>query len=161
MRAALLLTALIALPLAAQHPAGHDGLTPAEDSVVAVAKRLFDGMRAHDGALLGSVFAEGAMLTGVPRAGQPVAFRPATGFVTDASAPGVPWDEQIYDPEVRIDGGLATLYVFYTFSLGEKFSHCGVDAFWMIRTAEGWKISALVDTRRGEGCETEGRHRVE
>src|SRR5690606_32393303 len=67
MRAALLLTALIALPLAAQHPAGHDGLTPAEDSVVAVAKRLFDGMRAHDGALLGSVFAEGAMLTGVPR----------------------------------------------------------------------------------------------
>src|SRR5690606_16608714 len=99
--------------------------------------------------------------TGVPRAGQPVTFRPATGFVADASAPGVPWDEQIYDPEVRIDGGLATLYVFYTFSLGEKFSHCGVDAFWMIRTAEGWKISALVDTRRGEGCETEGRHRVE
>src|SRR5690606_9713857 len=156
-----LLTALIALPLAAQHPAGHDGLTPAEDSVVAVAKRLFDGMRAHDGALLGSVFAEGAMLTGVPRAGQPVTFRPATGFVAGARAPGRPWGETSYAPEGRSDAGLATLYVSYTCSPGEKFSHCGVAAFWMIRTAEGWKISALVDTRRGEGCETEGRHRVE
>jgi hypothetical protein len=161
MRAALLLTLLTAVPVAAQDHAMHDGRSPAEDSVVAVAKRLFDGMRAHDAAMIAATFAEGAMMTGVPRPGQPVAFEPVSGFVAQAGTPGEPWDEQIYDPEVRIDGGLATLYVFYTFSLGEQFSHCGVDTFWMVRTAEGWKIAALADTRRREGCETTGRQRVE
>lgn len=155
MRGAILLALVIAVPVRAQEPP-----RPATDSVIAVAKRLFDGMRAHDGTMIASAFAAGAQMTGVPRPGEPVAFQPITGFVAQASRPGVPWDEQIYDPEVRIDGNLATLQVFYTFSLGEKFSHCGIDVMWMVRTADGWKISALADTRRSAGCETAGRVRV-
>jgi hypothetical protein len=30
----------------------------------------------------------------------------------------------------------------------EKYSHCGVDVFMLVKTADGWKISTLADTRR-------------
>jgi hypothetical protein len=157
MRALLLVPALLAAaPLAAQ----SDVPPATRDSIVAVAKRLFDGMRAHDSTMVRSVFAPGAMLMGQIRPGQPITFTSADGFVAMVGRPGAPWDEQIYDPVVQADGDLATLWVFYTFSLGENFSHCGVDAFQLVRTAGGWKISMLADTRRKEGCETVGRGKV-
>ncbi|MEO8478805.1 MAG: nuclear transport factor 2 family protein [Gemmatimonadota bacterium] len=160
MRAAFLFALVIAAPVAAQVAprAAADG--PEAYAVVAVAKRLFDGMRAHDSTMIASAFAPGAKMTGVPPAGRPVDFQSVTGFVVQAGRSGLPWDEQIYDPEIRVDGDLATLHVFYTFSLGEKFSHCGIDVMWLIRTPEGWQISALADTRRSSGCETTGRSRV-
>jgi hypothetical protein len=40
----------------------------------------------------------------------------------------------------------------YDFHLGDKFSHCGVDAFHLLKTSAGWKVVALSDTARREGC---------
>jgi hypothetical protein len=40
----------------------------------------------------------------------------------------------------------------YRFYVGERFSHCGVDSFHLVRTADGWRIVDLADTRRREGC---------
>ena len=37
--------------------------------------------------------------------------------------------------------------------MGKRFSHCGVDAFQLVKTAAGWKIFQLSDTRRKEKCE--------
>lgn len=141
-------------PLAAQQR------TATADSVVAVAKRLFDGMRLHDSTMIASAFAPGAQMTGVPRPGQPVSFQPVTAFIAQASRPGAAWDEQMYDPEVRVDADLATLHVFYTFALGDRPSHCGVDLMWLVRLSGEWKIAAIADTRRTVGCEVSGRVRV-
>jgi hypothetical protein len=44
-----------------------------------------------------------------------------------------------------------TRYAFYA---GEQFSHCGVDAIQLGWTVDGWRIVALADTRRREGCPT-------
>ncbi|MEI2720897.1 MAG: hypothetical protein V9E87_12310 [Gemmatimonadales bacterium] len=66
-------------------------------------------------------------------------------------------DERIYDPEIRIDGGLATVWTFYAFFVGERLSHCGVDAFQLARTSEGWKIIALADSRQTTGCSVAGK----
>lgn len=156
MRALLLISTLAAAPLAAQ----SDAPPATRDSIVAVAKRLFDGMRAHDSTMVRSTFAPGAMMMGPIRPGQPIAFESVDGFVAAVGRPGEPWDEQIFDPVVHVDGNLASLWVFYTFSLGSQFSHCGVDAFQLVRTADGWKISMLADTRRREGCETAGKRKV-
>ena len=161
MRRSLLLAVLLATPVALQAQAAPTVAPATRDSVIAVAKRLFDGMRAHDGAMIASTFAEGAMMSGVPRPGQPVRFQSTEQFVAQAGNPGEPWDEQIYDPIVQVDGDLASLWVFYTFSLGDQFSHCGVDNFQMTRIDGEWKISFLADTRRRTGCETEGRVRVD
>lgn len=162
MRLRLLLALVAGIPVLAPAQSTPSTAEPAtRDSIIAVAKRLFDGMRSHDGAMIASTFAEGAMMSGVPRPGQPVAFQSTERFVTQAGSPGEPWDEQIYDPVVQVDGDLASLWVFYTFSVGERFSHCGVDNFQLTRIGGEWKISFLADTRRQTGCETDGRQRVQ
>lgn len=167
MRTALLALSLVAAaPLAAQDHAAHMGAagwTAGHDSVMVPIKRLFDGMRAHDSTMIRSAFAPGAMMMkALPRTGLPtsVGFDPSDGFVAAAGRPGQPWDEQIYDPVVQIDGALASAWVFYTFHLGANFSHCGVDALQLVRTAEGWKISVIADTRRATDCETTGKRKV-
>lgn len=142
--------------------AAHHTMTPAHDSIMTVVKQLFDGMRSRDTALMRSTFAPGTLLGGVPRAGQPVRFTPIDAFIGGiASAPaGTLLNETLYDPEIRIDGGLATVWTFYTFHVGERLSHCGVDAFQLVRTSEGWKITALADTRQTTGCEVTGKKKA-
>jgi hypothetical protein len=157
---------LLAAPLAAQNHAAHMGnanWTATHDSVMMPIKQLFDGMRAHDSTMIRSAFVPGAvMMGGLPRpnAAPAVRFTPIDGFVTAAGKPGDAWDEQIYDPIVQIDGGLASVWVFYTFHAGTTFTHCGVDALQVVRTTEGWKISVIADTRRTTDCETAGKRRA-
>lgn len=167
MRFALLASAaLLGAPLAAQDHAAHMGAAgwaAAHDSVMVPIKRLFDGMRAHDSTMVRSAFAQGAiMMKALPRTGLPtgVGFDPVDGFVAAVGRPGQPGDEQIFDPVVQIDGSLATAWMFYTFHAGATFTHCGVDALQLIRTAEGWKISVIADTRRTTDCETAGKRKV-
>ena len=49
--------------------------------------------------------------------------------------------ERIWNPEVRIHRSIATVWAPYDFWIGGKYSHCGVDAFDLITTEEGWKLA--------------------
>lgn len=49
--------------------------------------------------------------------------------------------ERMWNPEVRVHGAIATVWTPYDFWLDGKFSHCGVDAFDLVKTDEGWKIA--------------------
>jgi len=123
--------------------------------VIRVIERLFEAMRTRDAAELRAVFDTSARLvsSGV-RDGVPFARAvPVEQFIQAvASAQGEEWIERFYDPEVRISGNLAMVWTYYTFHLGSRFSHCGHDAFLLSRTAEGWKIMSLADSRQTEGC---------
>jgi hypothetical protein len=54
--------------------------------------------------------------------------------------------ERIWDSEVRVHGPIATVWAPYDFWIDGKYSHCGIDAFDLIKTSEGWKISGGVFT---------------
>ena len=124
------------------------------DAVLAVVQRLWDGMRTRDTALVRSVFDSTALLTrivtrdGVSR----VQVLPISGFIEALGRSAETWNERMFAPEVRIDGSLATVWTEYDFHLGTQFSHCGVDAFQLLKTSAGWKVVALSDTARREGC---------
>ena len=60
--------------------------------------------------------------------------------------------ERIWNPDVRVHGVIATVWAPYDFWIDGKFSHCGVDAFDLIKTAEGWKISGGTFTMEAK-CE--------
>jgi hypothetical protein len=129
----------------------------AEDAVVQVVVDLFDAMRERDEAKLQGVFMEGARLMGpsTDEAGMvTVRDTPIPQFISGImGAPADTYlDERIYDPEVRIDGNLATVWVAYDFYAGDQFSHCGYDAFQLANTNDGWKIFQIADTRQREGC---------
>ena len=153
-RAAAILAAA-ALSVSA-HPVHAQTGSPDEAEVLAVVEALFDGMRAADSAAVRSTLHPEARLVGVADGEDGPVLRAESmdGFV---SAVGTPheetWDERIWDPEVRIDDRLATVWVPYAFYLGETLSHCGFDAFQLYESADGWKIFQIADTRRREGCE--------
>ena len=156
MRSLLRTSAVVALAVSLGAPVtahAQDG----KADVLAVVKRLFDGMRAGDSAMVRSVFhAQVRMLTATVRDGAP-SLRiesGADGFVKAVGTPHPqPWDEKTYNEKVEIDGPLASVWTEYTFHLGPTFSHCGVDHFLLAKDAAGaWKIVELADTRQMEGC---------
>ena len=132
--------------------------THSADSAAAlkVAVSIFDAMRKRDTTMARAAFAPDARLTtvGMTREGTPRVQSEKVDVMVNALAQPSDsvWDERIYGPEVRIDGNLATIWMEYDFYLGSQFSHCGVDAFQLAKHPEGWKIVALADTRRRQGC---------
>ncbi|GAB4403849.1 MAG: nuclear transport factor 2 family protein [Microscillaceae bacterium] len=128
-----------------------------EKAVLKTVYALFDGMRAGDSLLVKAVFHPQARLMTTSfspqtqetlvREESPWAFARAIGQPHDKA-----YDERLHTAEVRIDGPLAMVWTEYTFYLGDQKNHCGVNAFQLVKTPEGWKILVVMDTRRREPC---------
>jgi hypothetical protein len=121
-----------------------------------VVDKLFTGMRNSDSTAVRSVFTKQCTLTSISKnAADSTVVHKGTvdSFV---KAVGMPhkdqWDERIYDVKVVVDGPMAVVWAPYKFYLGEKFSHCGVNVFNLIKTGTGWKINDITDTRRKDAC---------
>ncbi|MBC3542041.1 nuclear transport factor 2 family protein [Rufibacter sediminis] len=126
-------------------------------AVEAAVVRFFDAMRTSDSTMARSVLADNARLmsVGAGKDGKILPREtPMNKFVEMIGQhhPQV-LDERIWDVKVNIDGDLATLWCEYAFYVGDTFSHCGVDAFQLYRSPEGWKIFTISDTRRKENCD--------
>jgi hypothetical protein len=135
----------------AQAPAKDD-----RESVLAVVKQLFDGMRARDAAAIRALFHPSARLfSSSVRDGKPeISVIPVEKFVAAVGRPGPELnDERTRNEVVHVDGTFASVWAEYAFYRGSTFSHCGVDAFHLAKDADGWKIVSLADTRRTEPCE--------
>ena len=127
-----------------------------EREVIDVVRRLFDAMRAQDSAAARVLFEPGTRLQSVGRrAGGPVVVSEDSIGMWLRSI-GTPhtetYDERIANERVLIDEPYAVAWVDYTFYLGDRKSHCGVDAFQLVRRSEGWRIFSITDTRRRENC---------
>ncbi len=129
-----------------------------ESRVLAAVQKLFDGVTAKDGEAMRAVLDRDARLVRTEtRSGAPQT-RPmsAADFVTRIlEHEGPTLHEKIWDPEVRVADNLATVWVPYAFYVGERFTHCGEDAIQLAKTDlgwPGWKIIAMADTQRTEGC---------
>lgn len=161
-----LASTLVAGSLAAQAapaPAPAPVPSQAEEraAVLAVVQRLFDAMRTRDTIAMKSVFDSTATLVSVRqrRQGPPVvSVTPWREFMmANARDTRGVWDERIYDPEVRIDATLATVWVSYDFYFSNTFSHCGTDAFTLLKAPNGgWRIMMIADTFQREGCPRRG-----
>jgi len=60
--------------------------------------------------------------------------------------------EEMYAPETKIYGDLALVWGRYVFFVDGKISHCGVNAFHLVRTDAGWKIANASTTIEPQGC---------
>lgn len=129
-----------------------------EANVTEVVNNLFKAMYTNDTTLFKSVFADQVtMATAMKnREGKSVLQRESGihAFVKAIANPNPngALTEEIWNIKVQIDGELAQVWCNYAFYVGNKFSHCGVDAFQLHKGADGWKIFHLADTRTREGC---------
>lgn len=113
------------------------------DAVLKTVQAFFDTMAAKDveGARR-ALMPQGAFHAIRERDGKPV-IRPFTNeeYLKDLAGTKQVLRERMWNPEVRVRGAIASVWTPYDFWIDGKFSHCGVDAFDLIKTDEGWKIA--------------------
>ncbi|MBK0377889.1 nuclear transport factor 2 family protein [Mucilaginibacter segetis] len=126
------------------------------DAIKQTINTMFDAMRKGDSTLLKSAFADGLVFQSVGTKKDGSTFLENEKPDSFINAVGTPhkdvWDERITWGSIKIDGPLASVWTPYKFYLDNKFSHCGVDFFQLMKTTEGWKIIYIVDTRRTNNC---------
>ena len=132
--AVVVMTASLGVSVAAQAPADRE-------AILKTVQAFFDTMTARD--------VEGARKILMPqgrfhavrmRDGNIRSFSNEEYFAQLQSAKQV-MRERMWNPEVRVHGAIATIWTPYDFWIDGKFSHCGIDAFDLVKTDEGWKIA--------------------
>jgi hypothetical protein len=144
---------LVALASVLLAPLAVDAQQP-EDAPIAVVNRMFEGMRTADSAMVRSVFAAGARFASVDARQAPPVVRYDTpdGWITAIATSNRAWDEQIYDVQAKVDGGIAHVWAPYTFYLNKAVRHCGINTIELLKVGEDWKVTQISDSRRRENC---------
>ena len=62
------------------------------------------------------------------------------------------YKEVMTNPTVLIHNTIAVVWAEYKFYIDGEFSHCGVDAFNLVKTNNAWKISGIIYTVEPTGC---------
>ena len=126
-------------------------------AILATVQSLFDALGERDTELLTAILHPDILMRSVERsaAGERSASTSTLdGMVARLEADGPRMTERMWDPEVRVSGDLAMVWTPYDFYVGEDLSHCGADAFILMREGGDWQITSLSWTRlRPPECE--------
>lgn len=130
--------------------------TPEEEVKVTI-ERFFEGMLGSDTTkMLETLHPECTLSTVKSPKDKPAELQidGMDKFIKSVATPknGLVLDERISSYDIKIDGPMAIAWTPYEFYVNDKFSHCGVNVFTLIKTGSGWKISSIIDTRRKENC---------
>jgi hypothetical protein len=125
-----------------------------KSAVLAIVQQFFDTMTSRDveGATR-VLMPEARMISVRDQIGQPAARASSAESYLKGLGEGKQTNrERMWQPEVRMHGGIASVWTPYDFWVDGKFSHCGIDIFDLVKTAEGWKIAAVTYTVERTGC---------
>ncbi|HEY2017097.1 MAG TPA: hypothetical protein VGH38_26510 [Bryobacteraceae bacterium] len=122
-----------------------------DQTPLAIVQRLFAAMATHDAAAARELFVPEAQLFSV-RADGTTAAMPHDRWLDRWGASKDTWLERIWNPKPLEHSPIAVVWAEYDFHLNGKFSHCGIDSFSLLKTATGWKIAYISDTRETTGC---------
>lgn len=131
------------------------GLTATADepedrmAIMTAVQALFDAMAERDGPGAAAVLLPEGRFVMVERTDGTVTTTAIDhrDFVERVTESEVPLIERAWDPEVRVDGDIASYRARYDFHSGGTYSHCGVDLFTLVRADDGWRISGGTFTR--------------
>ncbi len=137
---------------APQAGGGAGAWTPSpeeEAEIVAAVETVFHALETGDGDRLRGIMAPDVVMRWAEIPGGEDVLGRATVDQLVARIEGSPEPlvERMWDPEVRVEGRLATLWAPYDFYVGSELSHCGVDAATLLRGEEGWRVVGLSWTR--------------
>ena len=126
--------------------------TADEKDAVAAVQKVFDAIAAHDAAALKATMLPDARVYAVRDQATPVSRSVDEMGAQLAGAQESFLERFTAAPKVFVRGRMAQVWGEYEFQRGGKFSHCGVDSIILFKTAEGWKIAAIVYTAETTGC---------
>lgn len=132
------------------------GQTVTEDAaVMSLVNRLFENMQAKKLNELRALFIpEGRLISTSLRQNQPaMRLLSLEDFVKLVAETKEPYRERMFEPEVRVEGDVATVWGRYDFHVGDRLTNCGINAIQFLRTPEGWKIAHIASTIRTQYCQ--------
>ena len=137
-----------------QSPAANEKVDSAKEAL-AVVTRLFEAMQARDADGIRATFvSDGQLAVAQKRNGQTtVRTMTAEAFAKSISEGEGVYRERMYKPEALVTGDLVTVRGRYSFYVDDRFSHCGMNSFHLMRTQQGWKIVNAASTLEFDGCE--------
>ena len=142
------MTTLLSLVLAMFAAVGAQSAGKEREAVMKTVQAFFDTMTAHDVDGARQILQpQGRFHAMSMKDGKPdVRAFANEEYFAQLQASKQKMQERIWNPDVRINGLIANVTAPYDFWIDGKFSHCGVDAFDLIKTEEGWKIAGGVYT---------------
>ena len=134
--------------------AAQDTLSSDSATVIGVVQRFFDAMSHRDTASARATMVSGAQLISIAAGSNAAAPRRESdsSFIARLATNKEGLLERMWSPRVRVEGDIAELWTSYDFHLGGKFSHCGIDAFTLLRTTKGWQIASIAYTVQRTRC---------
>lgn len=128
---------------------------PEEKSVIAAVEQFFEALETRDADLArNTLLPEGVVFSVREEGGEKrIKVTPHLQIINSLTSSNEMMFERMWDPKILIHKEIAIVWTKYDFHRDEIFSHCGVDAFNLIKTPQGWKISGIIYTVEKEGCE--------
>jgi hypothetical protein len=145
---AIIFTMVISLPAFAQK-------SDDEKAALAVVNKMFEMMAAHKPAEIVALHTAEAQLVAVMKnkEGKSVSRTfAAEAFSKNFAEKRAELKEDMYAPKVEIHNDLALVWGRYVFFVNGKISHCGVNAFHLVRTDAGWRIAGASSSMEPQGC---------
>jgi hypothetical protein len=124
------------------------GQSPNADrtAILAVVDSAMARISRNDFAAAAELMLDDGMTYRVATAGDPMRYGADTREAFGKVVPRGKVTERGFDPEVKISGRLATVWLPYDFHVDGKWSHCGVDIFTMLKVGDQWRIAVLAWT---------------
>lgn len=126
-----------------------------EEAVITAVRKFFSAMSARDtSATLEVLLAEGQYFS-IREDSSQISIRNTTHteYLNKLATSKENWLEKMREPKVMVHDRVAILWTKYDFSRSGQFSHCGVDAFSLLKTAEGWKIVGFIYNVEPKVCD--------
>lgn len=121
-----------------------------DDDVVQAAQRIFDAMERGDASTLATLLHPEARMVAVIDGETRI--RTGQEWVSGIAASREPVRERMWNPRVRVDGDLASLWAPYDLHIGDRFSHCGTNAMHFVRSGTAWRLVSVTFTVQKEDC---------
>lgn len=112
-------------------------------AVIAVADSVLAALTSGDNATLSRLVVDSAVVGGVSQRDR--GSLRTWGLYINRKGPST-FTERGFDATARVQGGVAQVWLPYDLYVGDKWSHCGVDVFTLMKTEGRWRVAALIYT---------------
>jgi hypothetical protein len=123
-------------------------------AIVSAVQRLFDAMAQRDTAAARALLAPGSRFVSIlaDSGGGTPRVQSDTAFLRSLARGQERLLERFWAPVVQQRGPIATVWAPYDFHVDGRRTHCGVDAFTLVRTDATWRIAGIAYTVERRGC---------
>lgn len=130
-------------------------VTPEKNAILAAVQQFFDTMAAKDVAGATEVLVPDGQFFSIRTVDGERVVRSSTNqeYLERLAGTKDYWLERMWEPEIRLRGDVATVWAPYDFFLNGNFSHCGYDAFHLMKIDGRWMITGGSYTVEYTGCE--------